>query len=426
MWELVPWLATMGVLVLISALFSASEAALFSLQPAEAARLRNGRRGAQLADRLLQDPERLLSAILFWNLVVNMTYFTLSSMVSLRLERIESVSEWIPYAFALGSLVVIIVLGEMLPKSIGVSLRSVLSTRLSYPAMLAVQACSPVMPVLTTAMRLATRFVWPGLEAESRLEVDDLDRLINASTNNKHLIEQEQAVLKNIIQLSDIRVDEWMRPRSQFVIFRPPVSLNDVRRKRPPSGYLLVTEEDSDEIASALHLQSVSHLSEKHLEQLTEPVTYIPWCATVADALERMRMQGHEVGAILNEYGETVGILTFDDILDTLFSYAPSRSKRILDQDPIHRVDESTWLVAGIVNVRRLSKRLKVPFPTTRNLTVGGVIQESLQRIARAGDETTWGPLHLKVLETPSRGHMLVQLTLNADSDSADEVRGKE
>lgn len=426
MLELVPWIATMGILVCVSALFSATEAALFSLEPAEATRLRSGRKGAQLADRLLQDPEKLLSAILFWNLVINMSYFTLSSMVSLRLERLETAPDWAAIAFAAGSLILLIFLGEMLPKSLAVSMRVRLAPWLSIPASGAVKVSSPVMPVLTLAMRLATRFVWPGLKAESRLEVDDLDRLINASTSDQHLIEQEQAVLKNIIQLSDIRVDEWMRPRSQFVLFRPPVSLNDLRRKRPPSGYLLVTEPDSDEIASALHLQSVSHLPEKHLETLTEPVTYIPWCATVADALERMRHQGHEVGAILNEYGETIGVLTFDDILDTLFSYAPSRSKRILDQDPIHRVDDTTWLVAGIVNVRRLSKRLRVPFPATRNLTVGGVIQESLQRIARAGDETTWGPLKLKVLETPTRGHMLVELKLIVDPESASDVRGQE
>ena len=412
MWELAPWVITMAVLVGASALFSATEAALFSLEPAEAARLKHGKRAARLAERLLQDPERLLSAILFWNLVINLSYFTLSSMVSLRLERVAPETVWLPYAFAIGSLIALIFLGEMVPKSLGVSTRNRVAPWLAVPAALAVKVSSPVMPLLTMTMRLATRFVWPGLRAETRLEVDDLDRLINASTSDQHLIEQEQAVLRNIIQLSDIRVDEWMRPRSQFVIFRPPVSLQDLRRKLPPSGYLLVTEPGTEEIASALHLQSVTHLSDEHLERLTEPVVYIPWCATVADALERLRMQGREVGAILNEYGETIGILTFDDILDTLFSYAPSRSKRILDQDPIHRLDETTWLVAGIVNVRRLSKRLGVPFPSTRNLTVGGVIQESLQRIARAGDETTWGPLRLRVLETPARGHMLVELRL--------------
>ncbi len=417
MWELAPWVATMACLVAVSAFFSASEAALFSLEPGETAKLKQGGVGARLADDLLSRPEQLLSAILFWNLVVNMTYFTLSSMVTLRLERDESVSGTAAVAFAVGSLVALIFAGEMMPKSLGVATRTRLAPLVSAPAALAVRAAGPVMPVLTAVMRLSTRFAWPGLESETRLDVDDLSRLIAVSTSDAQLILREQAVLRNIVQLSDIRADEWMRPRSQFVIFRPPVSLIDLRRKRPPSGYLLVTEPGTDEIARALRLNCVTSLPAEELEKLAEPVVYVPWCATVAEVLEKLRLGGHEVAAILNEYGETVGILTFDDILDTLFSYAPSRSKRVLDQDPIHRLDDRTWLVAGIVNVRRLAKRLQIEFPSTRNLTVSGVIQESLQRLGKAGDSTVWGPLRLEILEMPARGHMLVKLTVLSEEE---------
>ena len=56
------------------------------------------------------------------------------------------------------------------------------------------------------------------------------------------LIEQERATLRNIVMLSDIRAEEWMRPRTQFVTFRPPVSLADLQGKMTPSGYLLITE----------------------------------------------------------------------------------------------------------------------------------------------------------------------------------------
>ena len=82
--ELLPWLLALGVLIGLSAFFSASEAALFYLRPVERRRLLQGSLAARVAARMLTEPERLLSAVLFWNLVVNVVYFALSSIVALK------------------------------------------------------------------------------------------------------------------------------------------------------------------------------------------------------------------------------------------------------------------------------------------------------------------------------------------------------
>ena len=412
MLTLAPWLLAMAVLLALSAFFSASEASLFSLRVSEQTRMRKGPAGERLAISLLDDADRLLSAILFCNLVVNITYFTLASIVSLRMEGVGESNPAIPVIFAGLSLLVMIFVCEMLPKAFGVVAARRISSWVSRPLSLVVRAVDPIMPSLRLVNSLSTRFLWPGFKAETYLDVGDLQRMIQLSTDNQELVDQEHAVLQNIVHLSDIRVDEWMRPRNQFVTFHPPVSLQDLRRKYPPSGYLLVTEEKSEEVASAVHLQGLIEITSQRIDFLCEPVLYLPWCATVADALERMRQKDREVCAVVNEFGETIGILTFEDILDTLFNYAPSRSKRILDQNPIHQINSEKWLVSGMTNLRQLSRRLQVELPASRSLTISGVIQESLHRIAESGDETDWGPFRLKVLEMPARGHMLVELTL--------------
>ena len=416
---LTPWLIAMVVLLALSAFFSASEAALFSLRTSERVRLPEGGAGERRAAQLLLDPDRLLSAILFCNLVVNISYFTIASIASLRLERSELHGQTWAVALAGGSLLVMIFASEMLPKALGVIAGRRVVGWVSLPLSLAVRLVDPVMPSLRLITKLSTRFLWPNFRPETYLDVSDLQTMIRLSTDNQELVDQEQAVLQNIVHLSDIRVDEWMRPRNQFVTFRPPVSVDDLRQRFPPSGYLLVTEDDSEEVAAALHLQSLWEVSTDRIDYLAEPVLYVPWCATVADALEQMKERDREVCAVVNEFGETIGILTFEDILDTLFSYAPSRSKRLLDQNPIHQIHSTKWLVAGMTNVRQLARRLDLALPRSRSLTVGGVIQESLQRIARPGDVADWGPLHLKVLEMPARGHMLIELTLVHREDSS-------
>jgi CBS domain containing-hemolysin-like protein len=125
-----------------------------------------------------------------------------------------------------------------------------------------------------------------------------------------------------------------------------------------------------------------------------------------------MLAEDRDVAAVVNEIGETIGILTYDDLLDTIFTYSPSRSKRFFDRNPIHDIAPGMWLVAGMANLRRLERYLNLKLPPSKSVTVGGVVQETLGRLAAAGDECKWGPLHFKVLEAPQRGLMLIQLTL--------------
>lgn len=414
-WELAPWLAAMVILIGFSAFFSASEAALFYLRAPERRMLEDGSRTEQLAAKLLGEPERLLTAVLFWNLVINVAYFAISSIAAIRIERMENVSQSIPYTFAFGSLLTIIFFSEMLPKSVAVIRARWLASVVSIPLATFVRALDPVMPLLRAVNLLSRRLLWPGFKPEPYLEVSDLKKAIEISTDDAQLIKQEEAVLRNIVQLSDIRVDEWMRPRSQFISFRPPVSLADLEGRMTPSRYLLIMETDSEEIASALRLEGLSNPPQTHLEHLAEPVLYVPWCTTVADALEKMKLRDREVVSIVNEHGETIGILTFSDILDTVFNYAPSRSKLIFDHKPIHYISKEKWLVSGMTSLKRLSLELDIELPKTTNVTVSGVIQESLQRLANVGDQCQWGPFHFRVLELPYRGHMLVELTLQQE-----------
>ena len=106
--DLWPWLTGMTTLVLLSAIFSGSEAALFSLDQSSRQKLRAmGAAGSQ-ADRLLNAPDQLLSAILFWNLLINMTYFAIAAIVGDRLgAQTESGASHAMF-FTIASLLVII------------------------------------------------------------------------------------------------------------------------------------------------------------------------------------------------------------------------------------------------------------------------------------------------------------------------------
>ncbi len=415
---LLPWLIAMLVLIFCSSFFSASEAALFYLRASDRRTLKNGTPNEQSAYRLLADPDRLLSAVLFCNLLSNIAFFAISSILALKIDRIESLGQGYAIGFAIFSLLAIIFFSELMPKSLAV-LKPLAVTRIvSRPLGFFVRLIDPLMPVLQKINLISRRLLAPNLKSEPYLDIEDLERAIEISgANDASLIRQEQAVLQNIVQLSNIRIEEWMRPRTQFVQFRPPVSLSDLQGNVPASGYLLVTENDSEEVEKAIRLDNHFYLPQDHLERLGEPVLYLPWSATVADALEKMSHRDHEVTVVLNEYGETTGIITIEDILETVFTYSPSRSKRLLDQNPIHKIDEGRWAVSSMMSLRRLGRRLNLVLPETRSVTVGGVIQESMQRLARVGDVCRWGPLQFRVIEIEHRGNMLIEMTIIENSE---------
>lgn len=413
--QFIPLLVAMLLLALGSAFFSCSEAALFSLQADDRRALRSGAMGGQLAMRLLELPDRLLTAILFWNLIINIVYFALASVISIRLEREGLRTE--AGIVALVALLAIILFSEMVPKTIGVLMPRVLAQTLSLPLAGAVRAFDPIAPVFATINRAARRLLFPNFEPEPYLALRDLEQAITVSTADEELAALERLALQNIVLLADQRADELMRPRKQYQSFTPPVSLDDLGGRPTRSGYVLVTEDDSEEITGAIALNYLPTIPRNHLEKFAKPVIYIPWCATAASVLDELQNQNKEVAAIVNELGETIGIVTLEDLLEYVFADQASRSARLLETSPIHQLEENLWQVTGMATLRRLSREFDVLLPATKSTTVAGVVQEVLQRLPENGDQFDWEMFSLEVIESEPQENLLVHLRLRAEQE---------
>ena len=408
-----PLIAAMTLLAAGSAFFSCSEAALFSLQSDDRRALKNGTAAGQAAIRLLAMPDRLLTAILFWNLMINVVYFALASVISIQLEN--QGQRAVAGLVALVSLLAIILLSEMIPKTVGVLLPRVVAPRISLPLVIAVRVFDPFAPLFTSINQAVRRVFFPNFQSEPYLALRDLEQAITVSTADEELATLERTALQNIVLLSDYRADEMMRPRKQVQSFSPPVNLEDLGGRPTRSGYVLVTEDDSDEITGAIALNHLPTVPRQHLEKFAQPVIYVPWCATAASVFNELQAQQQEVAAIVNELGETIGIVTLEDLLQNVFADQGSRSERLLETSPIQQLDDNLWQVTGMATLRRLSREFNVSLPPMKSTTVAGVVQEVLQRLPVAGDEIVWASFAFRVLEAEPQEKMLVHLQLRAE-----------
>lgn len=417
-----PGTTVMAGLTLASGFFSGSETALFYLSRDEIQALRQGGARERRIAALLADPERLLTAVLFWNLLINLTYFAVSVVTARQL--IGHGHPTVAGVLSILSVGGIIIFGEVIPKATAVTFRRAIAVIVSIPLSIAVRGVDPFVPPLVGTARAIRRIMWPRLQREPFIDVGDLERAIETSNLGADLIRHERQALQNIIDLSDITVEEVMRPRGTYTVWSAPVHLADIRGRLLQTDRLYIGREGQDDIVASVPLDSFHAIPEFDLQTTSTPVVYVPWCATLSGALEQMEGRSAEVAVVVNEYGETIGVVNDEDIVDSVLSPQPSRARRVLRREPVLEVAPGLFHVEGITTLRYLSHRLQIDFEPSPDgmLTVSGLLHETLGRLPTVGDEFLWQGWSVRVIDAESRGAVRVMFSRPETPPSQPEV----
>lgn len=440
-------LLAMAALMAASGFFSCSEAALFSLSRAQRAGMGQGTEAQRRAAVLLSQPERLLTAILFWNLVINMAYFALASIVALRVGA--GGAAWASQAFALGALLAIIVLSELTPKNVGVLRPRQMSALLGPLLAASSKALQPLLPTLERIGEASVRLLWPNMENEPYLGIDDLERAVELGAGETHedelLLFQERLVLHRVVDLANAPVEELMQPRRRCTVLTPPASLDDLREVKL-GEYVLFTESDSDEIASATPSSQLAMIEGERIDRRAEPVVYLPWCSSCADALSLLRSESRRVAAVVNELGETVGIVTIERLLDSVLRDSSRVDPADAHAPRLRPLGGGAWEASGAMPLRTLAKKLGAiegaegeafqqsaeALKAMRSVTVGGLLQEVLQRYPTVGDRVLHLGIAWTVVSGPATGDesastetpLVVSIEPDPQSKSAPQPKG--
>lgn len=412
--DLWPWLTGMTTLVLLSAIFSGSEAALFSLDQSSRQKLRSmGAAGIQ-ADRLLNAPDQLLSAILFWNLLINMTYFAIAAIVGDRLgAQTESGASHAMF-FTIASLLVIIFFSEMLPKSLAVISPVRIASLVGFPMTLAFQLVRPLLPLVTASNQLASRLIWPTFEPEEKISLSDIERAIELGTGDAALIRRERAALRGLVEIAETRVTELMQPRTKLWLSSD-LSNIDFQRAAHHS-HLMVTNNAGDMIVSAIGIKSLRPTQFDQMKLNLEPVVYVPWSAYVSQVLDQLQSADCSVAVIVNEFGELAGAVTKDNILR--FVMATREDDEVEIAWSIQEVADGVFRALGSVSVRSLARKLEIVVEEEGVTTLLGLVQRQNGRFPREGDQAELGAYQLVVKNETEDGWLIeIHHTLDGQGD---------
>lgn len=397
----------MVALVMSSAFFSASETAFFFLSREQIRRFGAGNRRQRIVAALMANPDRLLTAVLFWNLLINLAYFSVGVAV---MQKLTS-KGYSGVAAILGilNLLGMIVFGEVIPKSTAVVFRQKISTAASWPIAVAVAVLDPIIPALGNVAQVLRRSFWPHVKGEAHLQAEDLERAIDASATTSELLEIEQQVLHNILDLNEVYVEEVMRPRNLVVTVSPEETLADCDVSIiGPVGYLLLKEEGEEVCTHAVALSRITSATTVSFREIAEEVVYVPWCASLAYVLAELRNRYRSVAVVVHEHGEMVGIVTYEDLLETIFSDSPSRTRRVLGREPVIEIGENRFHAEGLVTLRYLYRKLRIAYdPDDDNQnTLAGLFHDKLEKMPEVGDRVVEQGWIFTAIEVTQQGQV--------------------
>ena len=380
----------MAFLLLFSAFFSGSETAFFSLNSLEKDALRRrsrGRRG-RYVDLLFVDPDQVLVTILTGNMLVNIIASSLSEAIGD--ELFVRSSELLSIA---SMTVILLVLGEMTPKNVAVRH----SLRFSGIA-------AGVLPIIHTVLRPVTRplgrlrhaviSAWPGGGDRSDARAEAVLSAIRMGFQSRTIEESELRLLERFFRFRDKTAAEVMTPRVDCRPVNASMRVRDLVAAATSSCAMEVPRliplyrEDVDHIAgyvSRADLVScrLSGELDRKLSEFARPIHAVPSGKDLRELLEEMSERRAEMAVVLDEYGGTHGIVTLGTVMEYLFSDFAATEDQLLVA-----VDETSWRVAGSLDVDDAEAALGVALPT-ESRTIGGMVTDLLDDLPTIGAYVT-------------------------------------
>ncbi len=372
--------AVLGVLFVLSAFFAGSETALFALTPVQMQRIRdrNPRAGARL-QRLLSQPERVLSTTLIGNTLANVAIASIGFVVIHMLApQYNSTLIAIPT-----TTVLLLLFGDLIPMRIGVANAERLAPVLSSILILWMHLFAPLGRLLETTSRLLRRFFLPERKA---LNDAELLTLMQIGAEQGVLDAEERSMVDGIMRLSELKASDAMTPRVDLVgidLDDPPErQLGAARQAR--LLHLPVYRRTPDATEGFLNVARYLLDPAHDVRKATEPALFIPENVTLDDLLITFHRNSREIACVLDEFGGTAGVVTRGDVLE--FVVKGVERAVVGRRPPLEAIASGVWLVEGTAILDEINHELRTQLEAEGADRMAGWVSFHAGRLLKAGE----------------------------------------
>ena len=405
------WLSVLlFALILASAFFSSTETSMMAINRYRLKVLsaKNNPR-AKRVERLLNDTDHLIGAILLGNNFVNILAASIATILAIKLWGAGSV------IFAsLALTLIILIFSETTPKTFAARHPE----KIALPAAIIIEILIKIFnPIIWLIAKVSQFILKPfGLKPNVADNIS-AEELRMAVLDAKPLVSNNyQKMLLNIIDLEKVKVEDIMVPHNEFIS----VDINNEDElfeqfKRIQHTRLLIFDGTEDNIIGTIHMRDVTNLYAKEeinldaIKALVREPYFIPEGTRLSLQLEHFKAKKRRLGLVVDEYGEVLGLLAFEDILEEIVGQFTSNQSEIIEE--ISLQEDGSYLIDPRVSIRELNVALNINLQHDEANTLNGLILEQLQSLPQSNLSLKIDQLIVEILQVSKQGAKLVRIT---------------
>lgn len=365
-----------------------------------------GNRGARLTSELLAQMDRFLGVVLLGNNVINAASALLVGEIA---RRYIGDSEYALVIATGAAAFAILVFSEITPKVVGAAYPEQIALPASYALMPLLKVTRPVVwfvNLFVQALLKLMRLRSTASGEEHRLSVQELRTLV---LETGYIPQKHKSILVNLFDLEAITVNDVMVPRNHIEAVDIEAPAEELLQQISTAYHrrLLVYQDQLDNVIGTLRVRSVLNLAQQGeltkeglREILWEPY-FVPSGTPLFSQLQNFQEHQDRVSLVVDEYGELMGLVTLEDILEEIIgeftTHSPLRGRGF------HPQEDGTFLVEGSAMLRELNRKLGYDFPLAGPKTLNGLIVEHLQDIPEPNTSVKIAGYPMEIVHTQDR-----------------------
>ena len=388
------------ILLVLSGFFSMSETALMALSKIRIRHMvEEGVKGAKLVEKLTEDPNKLLGAILIGNNIVNILASSLATTLFVSLVGPSGVG----VATAVMT-VLVLIFGEITPKSIAKQKSEEVSLKVSKPINIIVKILKPFIGIFSFISSLFIRLLGGDPKAtEPFITEEELRTMVGVSEEEGVLEDVEKEMIFNVFDFADSQAKDGMVQRVDIVAVDTEATYEEVLEviKTEQFSRIPVYNQTIDDIVGVLYVKDLIIAGQnkegfKVSDYMREPY-YTFEFKKIKELFNEMKKTRNHLSVVLDEYGGTVGIVTIEDLIEEVFGDIEDEYD---DYDKeIEVVKEDEYIVDGSAKLDDISELIGVNMESEEFDSVGGLIIGELGRFPDNKEEVTLNKIRFVVEE---------------------------
>lgn len=410
-------IAVIFLLLLLNGLLAMAEIAIVSARKLRLQQMaEEGHASARKALELATDPNQFLATVQIGITLVGILAgafggATIADEIAALLEQIPGLA---PYADTIGIALVVLVisyfslvLGELVPKRLGLNRPEVIALRVALPMQALSRLAAPLVRLLSVSTDLVLRLLGVRPSLDPPITEEELRGLLEQGAQSGIIEASEQDMIEGVLRLGERNIGALMIPRTQIVAFHIDDSLDDIRTQIAETRYsrFPVVQDNLDNVLGFLYAKDLLNQTLAgepfSLRELLRPPLFVPESMSALRVLDILKQTHSNIALVADEYGGVEGLVTLDDILEMIAGAIPGGD--FPSESQAVQRDDDTWLLDGLLSIDDLKALFDIErLPDeerSRYYTVGGFVITQAGSIPSAGYSFVWNDLYFEVMD---------------------------